>query len=250
MQKVLDISLEDILVDKDVAVSERDSSELKKMADRVIQGEPIQYILQSGHFFGREFYVDKNVLIPRQETEELVNEIVIDNPGSGYSILDIGAGSGCIGVSLALEMNNVSVVCLDIDKKALDVVKKNADRFGVEVKVVNADILGKCTLSDSYDIIVSNPPYVTTKEKKEMRTNVLVYEPEKALFVDDDNPLIYYHKIIKLSGSALKPGGKLYFEINEHYGAEMIKMCEEANCSSVRLLKDLNGKDRIVKAAF
>ena len=211
---------------------------------------PIQYALGKAHFFGREFSVNSSVLIPRQETEELVNEIINENKKPNLDILDIGSGSGCIGITLALELKDAKVTAMDIDPAALDVTSINAQRHGVEIQCVLDDILESNHLPGLYDIIVSNPPYVTEKEMRLMQHNVLDHEPHNALFVPDEDPLIFYQQILTLAKKHLKPKGKLYFEINEQYGLEMIRLCEENECTSIRLVQDLNGKDRMIKTMF
>ena len=211
---------------------------------------PIQYALGKAHFFGREFSVNSSVLIPRQETEELVNEIINENKKPNLDILDIGSGSGCIGITLALELKDAKVTAMDIDPAALDVTSINAQRHGVQIQCVLNDILERNHLPAMYDIIVSNPPYVTEKEMRLMQHNVLDHEPHNALFVPDEDPLLFYKQILALAKVHLKSKGKLYFEINEHYGLEMIRLCEKKECTSIRLVQDLNGKDRMIKAMF
>ena len=211
---------------------------------------PIQYALGKAHFFGREFSVNSSVLIPRQETEELVNEIINENKKPNLDILDIGSGSGCIGITLALELKDAKVTAMDIDPAALDVTSINAQRHGVQIQCVLNDILERNHLPAMYDIIVSNPPYVTEKEMRLMQHNVLDHEPHNALFVPDEDPLLFYKQILPLAKVHLKSKGKLYFEINEQYGLEMIRLCEENECTSIRLVQDLNGKDRMIKTMF
>jgi release factor glutamine methyltransferase len=163
-------------------------------------------------------------------------------------ILDIGSGSGCIGITLALEMSDARVSLLDVEEAALEVSKENARRNQLDLSSIQENVLEIDRLPQKYDIIVSNPPYVTEKEKELMHPNVLLHEPAVALFVPDDDPLVFYKKIITLAKEALQPKGKLYFEINENYGWEVIKLCEQAGCTFVKLVQDINGKDRIVKA--
>ncbi|MCK5369183.1 MAG: peptide chain release factor N(5)-glutamine methyltransferase, partial [Cyclobacteriaceae bacterium] len=182
------------------------------------------------------------------ETEELINEILIDNKRPNLKILDIGSGSGCIGITLALELENPIVTALDIDESALEVTLQNAKQHEVNMDSILDDILLKDQLPEQYDIIVSNPPYVTEMEKKYLLNNVLDHEPYKALFVPDDNPLLYYKRIVLLAKKYIKPRGKLYFEINENYGPEVAKICEDENFTHIKLVQDINGKDRILKA--
>ena len=248
LEDVIGISFEKIMIDEEITFDESDKNLLDEKIDLLMNYHPIQYVLGKAYFYGREFIVNQYVLIPRQETEELINEIILDNKRSNLKILDIGSGSGCIGISLALELKDATVTALDIDNGALDVSRQNAKRYQVDLKSILADILTQDKLPEKYDIIVSNPPYVTEKEKKLMRNNVLDHEPHKALFVPDDDPLIFYRRIVSLAKKHLKPGGKLYFEINENFGTDVAKLCKEESFTLIKLVQDINGKDRILKA--
>ena len=250
LDDVLGIAFEKIIVDEKIAYTQEIEDQLSQKMDLLKNYNPIQYVLGKAHFYGREFFVNSNVLIPRQETEELINEIVIDNKKSNLSILDIGSGSGCIGVTLGLELENATITSLDIDGGALDVTVRNARQFDLEIDCLLEDILAIDKLPGSYDIIVSNPPYVTELEKKQMQNNVLDHEPHKALFVPDSDPLVFYKKIIRLAKNHLVPKGKLYLEINENFGSEMIELCEKEKCVCVKLIQDINGKDRFIKTMF
>lgn len=247
---LLDISFEKIMIDDEVQLEAAQHERISEAMAQLKSHTPIQYVLGKAHFFGRDFHVNNHVLIPRQETEELINEIMVDNKRPGLHILDIGAGSGCIGITLALEMETAQVSLLEVDAHALEVGMINARQHQLDLSFILEDILAISSLPDKYDIIVSNPPYVTEKEKRVMYPNVLLHEPTKALFVPDDDPLVFYKKIILLAKEALLPKGRLYFEINENYGWEVLRLCEQAGCSFVKLVQDLNGKDRIVKAVF
>lgn len=213
-------------------------------------GKPIQYITGKAPFYGREFLVNSSVLIPRNETEELVHLIIKENNHAGIRILDIGTGSGCIPITLALEIKNSTLFGLDISEKALSVAAKNADSLGATVDFQKCDILEEEIPFHHLDIIVSNPPYVKISEKKIMHENVLNYEPHLALFVDDDDPLLFYKHIAKKAKRVLKPHGRLYFEINEALGNETVDLLTEYGYTEVMLLKDLNGKNRMVRATF
>jgi release factor glutamine methyltransferase len=244
------IAFEKIMINE---VLSFDSEKQQTFDERVTQLKkevPLQYVLGKAHFFGRDFFVDPNVLIPRQETEELVNNILSDNQEPNLSVLDIGCGSGCIAITLALELTNAKVTALDIDGAALDITLRNARTYGVQATYFLEDVLLLEELPGKYDIIVSNPPYVTEAEKSGIQGNVLNHEPHKALFVPNEDPLRFYKKIILLAKKHLKPKGKLYFEINEQYGMEIVRLCEANACSCVRLDQDLNGKDRIIKTMF
>ncbi len=246
----LGISFEKILIDENVEINQNTLESLNAKIEELKSFVPIQYVLGVAHFYGRSFKVGPEVLIPRQETEELIREILIDNNREGLKILDIGSGSGCIGITLGLELKGAAITALDINGNALDITKENAARFDLPIKCIIDDVLELDSLPDRYDIIVSNPPYITEKEKADMRENVLEYEPDSALFVPNEDPLIFYRKIIALSKTALNPGGKIYFEINENFGMDMIRLCESFGCSTVNLIRDLNGKDRIIKTMF
>jgi release factor glutamine methyltransferase len=224
-------------------------SELKKQ-------RPIQYILGETTFYGLSFLVNENTLIPRPETEELV-ELIIKSfessvSGSGLKILDIGTGSGCIAISLAKNIPNAAVFAIDVSEEALATAKKNAELNKVAIDFISTNILDVVTLSavagldKQFDIIVSNPPYVRNLEKYEIKPNVLEYEPHLALFVDDINPLLFYRKIAELAIKNLNPNGKLYFEINQYLGKETIKLLEDFGFRNVELKKDIYGNDRII----
>ncbi|WPR74859.1 peptide chain release factor N(5)-glutamine methyltransferase [Algoriphagus sp. NG3] len=216
--------------------------------ERLRTGEPIQYILGKGPFYGREFVVSPATLIPRNETEELVHLIIKENPKAGLRILDIGTGTGCIPISLALEMNMPEVFGVDISEEALEIAEKNAEALGAKVTFSKIDIVSQTPEVSVLDILVSNPPYIPECEKTEMHRNVLDFEPELALFVSNEDSLIFYRTIAEKGKKLLKSGGKLYFEINEKYGEEVAFLLRETNYSEVKILKDLNGKDRMVKA--
>jgi release factor glutamine methyltransferase len=213
--------------------------------------KPIQYIIGKTSFFDLEFFVNDSVLIPRQETEEIVNWILEDNKEihEPISILDIGTGSGCIAISLKKHFSNVQVSAIDISEKALETAKKNADLNNIEINFLKLDILNPPSNLDlgQFDIIVSNPPYITQSEKTQMRANVLNFEPELALFVDDQNPLQFYKAIADFSIKNLKSNGKLYFEINEKYGELTSEMLFNKGLIDIQLKKDINKKPRMIR---
>ena len=217
--------------------------------------KPIQYIIGETEFFGLPFKVNEHTLIPRSETEELVSWIIDNQSKTTKSkqlkILDIGAGSGCITVTLAKHLLNSNVTALDVSKTALDMVKQNADLNDVAINCILDNILNPsdflCNAPFKYDIIVSNPPYVRHLEKSEIQSNVLDYEPHLALFVDDYNPLQFYRSICEFSETNLLDGGILYFEINEYLGEQMIALMTAFNFKSIELKKDMFGKDRMIK---
>ena len=209
---------------------------------------PIQYIVGETAFYGLMFKVDKNVLIPRPETEELV-ELILQNHKNSNSlkILDVGTGSGCIAISLAKNLPNTEVSALDISAEALNVAKNNAEFNQVTIDFILADILTIEKLPDTFDVIVSNPPYVRELEKAQMQQNVLSNEPHIALFVKDENPLLFYDKIAELAKKHLTENGVLYFEINQYLGLETVELLKSKGFKNIELKKDIYGVDRMVK---
>lgn len=228
-------------------LEEKDLPEaLKRDFERLKTGEPIQYILGHGPFYGREFKVSPATLIPRNETEELVHLIIKENPQPKLRILDIGTGTGCIPITLALEMQEPEVFGVDISEEALEIATFNAKKLKADVTFSKCDILLETPKLTGLDILVSNPPYIPIEEKKLMHQNVLDFEPHLALFVSDGDPLIFYKKIAETGMKLLKPFGKIYFEINERYGSHVADLLSESGYNKVRVIQDLNGKDRIV----
>lgn len=236
----------------DKEIEEEDIEKFEEALVRLREHEPIQYILGEKEFYGMRFQVNQNVLIPRPETEELVEWIISDygkSEQNGLRILDIGTGSGCIAVSLAKHLSKAKVTALDISKEALEVAQKNSQMNDVAVEMVQMDILNAAQLPSTYDIIVSNPPYVRTSERKEMRNNVLQKEPAQALWVQDERPLLFYEKITALAKNALTSKGSLYFEINEAFGKETLQLLTENNFDA-SLKRDIFGKDRMAKGTL
>jgi release factor glutamine methyltransferase len=211
---------------------------------------PIQYILGTTHFYGLEFKVNENVLIPRPETEELVEWIIssaVNMPNfKNIKILDIGTGSGCIAISLAKNIPNAEVSAIDISDKTLATAKENADLNKVAVAFIQKNILKTNDLEQQFDIIVSNPPYVRNLEKAEIKPNVLANEPHLALFVEDNDALIFYRKIAELATKNLSPEGKLFFEINQYLGKETVELLEQLHFKNSELRKDIYGNDRMI----
>lgn len=214
--------------------------------------KPIQYILGETEFFGLPFYVNENTLIPRPETEELVDWILQQSKGNSrkatLKILDIGTGSGCIAISLAKNLPYAEVYALDVSDKALEVAQKNGKNNNVNVQFLHQSILDTVDLEQQFDIIVSNPPYVRQLEKEEIKKNVLDYEPHLALFVEDDDALLFYRKIAQLAQKNLSAGGELYFEINQYLGKEMVSLLEIYKFSNIELRKDIYGNDRMIRS--
>ena len=213
--------------------------------------QPIQHILGKAYFYGLEIEVNEHTLIPRPETEELVSWVIQDARSNAVPhklrILDIGTGSGCIPIALALNLNNAVVESLDVSEEAIRIAEKNARNNNAVVSFRIQDIMNTDLSHDSYDIIISNPPYVRKMEKAEMKSNVLDYEPHLALFVEDSDPLKFYRKITSLAASGLVSGGCLYFEINQYLGDEMVVLLKEAGFKDVELRKDIYGNNRMLK---
>ncbi len=251
-EKILNLSRVDVAMNLEKELPVKEIDQFEKAKRRLMDQEPIQYILGHTYFYGLSFIVNKHVLIPRPETEELVDWILKDqkNKNNSVNILDVGTGSGCIAISLAKNLPNAQVYAMDISEKAIEVAKENAKQNGVSVKFIQEDILGAEDLFQDFDVIVSNPPYVRALEKKEIKPNVLHNEPHQALFVSDFDPLIFYNKITKLSKRRLTPGGCLYFEINQYLGSETVDMIKSLGYGSVVLRRDLYGNERMIRARF
>lgn len=220
--------------------------------ERLKYEEPIQYILGKTEFYGLPFNVNNKTLIPRPETEELVEWIIEEtkNIDTELNILDIGTGSGCIPISLKVNIPKAIVTTIDVSNDAITIAKQNAVLNNVEISFLNMDILNSKKLPGNYDIIVSNPPYVRNLEKGEMKNNVLNNEPHLALFVENDNPLIFYDKISKLASAYLKKEGMLFFEINQYLSKETSSLIKNNGFQNISLKKDLFGNNRMIKASF
>ena len=253
------LTLSDIYLGKDTQLSADDQTELEEIAKRLVQGEPIQYVLGQADFCGRTFLVNDAVLIPRPETEELCLWIGSEVRGErgevrDYSILDIGTGSGCIAITLAVMFPEAKVIGWDISTDALKVAKENAKRHNVNVSFEQVDVLNisltshLSPLTSEYDFIVSNPPYICNKEREAMEPNVLEHEPLTALFVPDDDPLLFYRAIAQYGQTALKDGGWLYFEINPLYTQEMRDMLTMMSYHDIEIKTDQFGKQRMIRA--
>lgn len=252
----------DIVLKSDFLIDKK-SLNLMQIATKQLEQEiPIQYIIGKTEFFGLPFHVNKEVLIPRPETEELVEQVLkkvslIKTCNSSKNetikekqlkVLDIGTGSGCIAISLKKQLPSSEVSALDVSNKALRVAKKNALLNNVDINFIHLDILKTNDLEKLYDVIISNPPYVRELEKKEIKNNVLNNEPHLALFVDNKNPLLFYNKIAELAKKFLIKNGQLHFEINQYLGKETIKLLAEKGFKNIQLKKDIFGNDRIITA--
>ena len=252
----------DIVLKSDFYI-DQESLNLMQVATKQLEQEiPIQYIIGKTEFFGLPFNINKEVLIPRPETEELVEQVIKEvsliktyNTASNeatnekqITILDIGTGSGCIAISLKKQLPGSKISAIDVSDKALRVAKKNAALNKVNINFIHLDILKTNNLDKLYDVIVSNPPYVRELEKKEMKNNVLNNEPHLALFVDNKNPLLFYNKIAELANKFLTKNGQLHLEINQYLGKETIKLLAEKGFKNIQLKKDIFGNDRIISA--
>ena len=238
-------------IHKNDALEPSQIEQLDHYVEQLLTGKPLQYIIQKAWFLGKAYFVNEAVLIPRPETEELVEWIIeyaqiINKP---LSILDIGTGSGCIPISLKLAIPNAHITAIDISKEALAIAEQNAANYHTEIEWIAQDILQTKQLKDRYDIMVSNPPYIPLREKLAMQKQVADHEPEIALFVPDQFPLIFYSKIAHIGKSALKPNGQLFFEIHYDQGEAIIALLNEMDYHA-ELRQDIFGKDRMVRASL
>ena len=253
----------DISLNPDFEVSETDLKKWNVIISELKTEKPIQYITGEAWFYGYRFEVNEYTLIPRPETEELVEWIIESQKSkvksqksktenltiqqsNNLSILDIGTGSGCIPISLKKEIPNTIVSAIDVSEKALEMARKNAVDNEVEVNFMLKNILETDSLVEKYDVIVSNPPYVRNLEKQEIKKNVLAYEPHLALFVEDSDALLFYRKIAQLALTSLTPNGKLFFEINQYLGKETVALLENLGFKNIELRKDFVGNDRMI----
>lgn len=252
-QEYFGLSRLDIALNPKAQISLQSLNKIEDALLRLQGHEPIQYIVGNTEFYGIPFYVNKDTLIPRPETEELVDWILKENQDKdscALKILDIGTGSGCIAISLAKNLPNFSISGLDFSKGALEIAARNAELNNVNVDFFCQDILKAENLPKQYDIIVSNPPYVRDLEKKEMQQNVLAYEPDSALFVRDQDPLIFYRIITALAKDSLKLNGVLFFEINEFLAEELIELLTSEGFRDIEVRKDIYGKNRMLKGTI
>ena len=255
VQAMIRIICEDIFNYDPVDVALRQESELpvfapERIADiiaRLRRHEPLQHIVGYARFHGHKFKVSPAVLIPRPETEQLVDLIIDENPGSDLRVLDMGTGSGCIAISLARALKFAQVDALDVSRDALEVARENAVALKVKVRFFESDMLAPQPPA-RYDIIVSNPPYICWSERKAMEPNVKDYEPGQALFVPDNNPLLFYKAIAPYAAQSLERGGRLYLEINQRFGNEVKRLLEDNGFDEVRVIDDSYGNPRFVAA--
>lgn len=233
----------------DLVVSKEEEQPLFEALAQLKLEKPLQYILGIAHFMDMEFKVNEHVLIPRPETEELVRWIISDcqiGSSRDLKVLDIGTGSGCIAIALAKHLHEARVYALDVSEEAIEVAQGNTQSNNVEVHFIHQDIL-KADIKEKFDIIVSNPPYVRESEKEEMKNNVKQFEPSQALFVPDDNPLLFYTAIVEFAKNQLAARGALYLETNQYLGKETRALLEAHNFLDIELRKDIFGNDRMLK---
>ena len=251
MEQICGLQPYQLLACKGKELSDMEKKRIQDIVARLKLSEPIQYILGQASFYGSVFETNPSVLIPRPETEELVDLIIKDYKHKTARILDIGTGSGCIAVSLAKHLPGAEVVAIDISEEALAVALRNAGRNQTDVSFIRTDILGAACLEDipgEFDVVVSNPPYVKESERNAMQDNVLRYEPPTALFVPDTDPLLFYKAIAEFGNKRLKKNGRLYVEINAQCGKETTALFKACQYRAIELIRDLSGKDRIIKA--
>ena len=241
----------DLALNPDLTFSDEAILKWNSILEQLKNEIPIQYVLGKTSFYGLDFEVNPSVLIPRPETEELVEWIISSQKAKGkrqnFKIIDIGTGSGCIAISLAKNIPNAQVFAIDVSEKALATAQKNAEINSVKVTFLEINILEIEDLEQQFDIIVSNPPYVRELEKQEIKKNVLDNEPHLALFVNDNDALIFYRKIAELAQKNLSQNGQLFFEINQYLGTETVDLIEKKNFKKIELRKDIYGNDRMIQ---
>ena len=248
LEALLDISLMDVVLDKSITVSAEKEEQLQQSVNRLLNHEPLQYVLGEANFYGYTFKVNPAVLIPRPETEELVQRIILRHKNiKELQLLDVCTGSGCIALTLAKELPLARVWATDISPEALAVAEENKQRMAVKVQLVQADALKEPFPVSELDVAVSNPPYVLEQEAALMQANVLDWEPHLALFVPNDDALLFYKAIAEEARQKLKAGGWLYFEVNEAYGGQVAALMQALGFDEVQLLQDMQGKTRMVE---
>ena len=260
LEEYLNFKRIDIVLKSNFEISPEDLILLRSSTKLLEQEIPIQYILGKTEFYGFPFILNEHVLIPRPETEELISSILenvlktksfhTNANEKQLKILDIGTGSGCIPISLKKSLPFAEITAIDVSNEALTIAKKNAVLNKVDINLTQQDILNTTSLNQLYDVIVSNPPYVRESEKKEIKNNVLNNEPHMALFVEDNNPLVFYNKIAELAKNHLTKNGTLFFEINQYLGKETVELIKLKGFNKIQLKKDIFGRDRIIIASL
>lgn len=241
----------DLALNPNFEISEEEARKWEAIISELKTEKPIQYIIGETWFYDSKFFVNEHTLIPRPETEELVDWIVSKFPKTQnpkpITVLDIGTGTGCIPISIKKNIPQAEVFAIDVSEEALKVAKRNAVENNVEVNFILQNILDAEKLESKFDVIVSNPPYVRNLEKQEIKKNVLEYEPHLALFVEDNDALLFYRKIAQLAKESLTENGHLFFEINQYLGKETVELLEQLGFKNIELRKDIYGNDRMIK---
>lgn len=254
LEDLVQIKPKDYILQKKELLSTAQIEQFTKVVEELVAGRPIQHITEKAYFFKNFFHVNEFTLIPRPETEELVYKIIQDQRRrQDLNIIDIGTGTGCIPISLNLDMPQHLYWAVDISAEAIQVAKTNATKLNAPIKFIQADILEwECIFPKDlmFDVIVSNPPYITPKEKEEMHQNVLAYEPHLALFIEEEAPLLFYDYISSFAQAHLHKGGFLYFEINQYLGEETASLLRKKGFKDVKIFQDINGADRIIQAQW
>ena len=251
LEDLFGIDLKCQLMDPNLRIDELQHYQLEQAVKRLLAGEPVQYVTGMARFGDLLIKVSQSVLIPRPETEEMVQKICASMPKEKpLRIWDIGTGSGCIAIALAKHFENAEVIAFDVSEEALQMAMENAESNGAKVTFVQDDIMNPTSVffAQPVDLVVSNPPYVCDSERAAMEANVLDWEPETALFVPDDDPLLFYRQILALSKNQLNPNGQIWFEINERMGEEMLSLCREMGFAIAEILEDFAGKLRVCRA--
>lgn len=237
-----------VLANQIIVFNQDQYNDLLDETRRLSAGEPVQYVIGSAHFYGLTLKVTPDVLIPRPETEELIDLVIREAPSGSMKILDIGTGSGCIALALKSALKESEIYAMDISEAALSVARENSQNCGLPLYFIHDDILAGSLPPGDFDIWISNPPYVRESERTLMHDNVVNHEPPGALFVPDNDPLLFYREILRKGQKCLKPGGRIYFEINESFGREIQYLFEEQGYRGGRVMRDMNGKDRMAAA--
>lgn len=248
LKEVSNLSFSDIVNRKFKNLSNTEKQKIIHIVERLQNNEPIQYVLGKTEFYGLDFKVNPSVLIPRPETEELVEWVLLETKQINPHLLDIGTGSGCIAIALAKHLHYGTIDAWDISEKALEVAIENATLNNVSIKFSVVNVLKPVDLDKRFDIIVSNPPYITVSEKSFMKKNVLDFEPHEALFVTDEESLIFYNKISDIALKMLNSNGHLYFEINQTKGTDVMELLKRKGFENVELRNDISGNSRMIKA--
>lgn len=240
----------DLIINESRPLSDFILGRIEDILSRLQKHEPLQYILSLAYFYGMNFKVGPGVLIPRPETEELVDMIAAASKAPDLHVLDVGTGSGCIAIALSRNLRFADVDAIDFSGKALSYARENAEALKANVNFIHADIFSWTPEENDYDIIVSNPPYIDEQEMESMDSNVLDYEPHEALFVPNDNPLLYYRRIAEVASEALRPGGHIYFEINPRHADSLKQLLEDFGFSDVEVTLDIHARKRFISALW